>query len=114
MDAVTLQPVAGAQGEFTAIRCIQEYFRSRGELGRTKVIVPDSLTEQIQNASMAGFEIIEIPSQEDGRLDLDALRAVVGDDTAAMMITNPSTLGVFEPEIAEAAEIVHNAGGQML
>jgi glycine dehydrogenase subunit 2 len=62
---------------------------------------------------MAGFEIIEIPSQEDGRLDLDALRAVVGEDTAAMMITNPSTLGVFEPEIAEAAEIVHNAGGQM-
>ena len=114
MDAVTLQPVAGAQGEFTAIRCIQEYFRSRGELGRTKVIVPDSAHgTNPASASMAGFEIIEIPSQEDGRLDLDALRAVVGDDTAAMMITNPSTLGVFEPEIAEAAEIVHNAGGQM-
>ena len=114
MDAVTLQPVAGAQGEFTAIRCIQEYFRSRGELGRTKVIVPDSAHgTNPASASMAGFEIIEIPSQQDGRLDLDALRAVVGDDTAAMMITNPSTLGVFEPEIAEAAEIVHNAGGQM-
>ncbi len=114
MDAVTLQPVAGAQGEFTAIRCIQEYFRSRGELGRTKVIVPDSAHgTNPASASMAGFEIIEIPSQENGRLDLDALRAVVGDDTAAMMITNPSTLGVFEPEIAEAAEIVHNAGGQM-
>ena len=114
MDAVTLQPVAGAQGEFTAIRCIQEYFRSRGELGRTKVIVPDSAHgTNPASASMAGFEIIEIPSAEDGRIDLDALRAVVGDDTAAMMITNPSTLGVFEPEIAEAAEIVHNAGGQM-
>ena len=114
MDAVTLQPVAGAQGEFTAIRCIQEYFRSRGELGRTKVIVPDSAHgTNPASASMAGFEIIEIPSAEDGRIDLDALRAVVGDDTTAMMITNPSTLGVFEPEIAEAAEIVHNAGGQM-
>ena len=114
MDDVTLQPVAGAQGEFTAIRCIQEYFRSRGELQRTKVIVPDSAHgTNPASASMAGFEIIEIPSQEDGRMDLDALRAVVGDDTAAMMITNPSTLGVFEPEIAEAAEIVHSAGGQM-
>jgi glycine dehydrogenase subunit 2 len=114
MDDVTLQPVAGAQGEFTAIRCIQEYFRSRGELQRTKVIVPDSAHgTNPASAAMAGFEIIEIPSQEDGRMDLDALRAVVGDDTAAMMITNPSTLGVFEPEIAEAAEIVHSAGGQM-
>ena len=62
---------------------------------------------------MCGYEIIEIPSLENGQLDLDALRAVVGDDTAAMMITNPSTLGIFEPEIAEAAEIVHKAGGQM-
>ena len=114
MDAVTLQPVAGAQGEFTAIRCFQEYFRKRGELQRTKVIVPDSAHgTNPASASMAGFEIIEIPSQEDGRIDLNALRAVVGDDTAAMMITNPSTLGLFEPEIAEAAEIVHAAGGQM-
>ena len=63
---------------------------------------------------MAGFEIIEIPSQEDGRIDLDALRAVVGDDTAAMMITNPNTLGVFEPEIAQAAEIVHEGGADVL
>ena len=114
MDSVTLQPVAGAQGEFTAIRCIQEYFRSRGEMSRTKVIVPDSAHgTNPASAAMAGFEIIEIPSKDDGRLDLDALRAVVGDDTAAMMITNPSTLGVFEPEIAEAAEIVHSVGGQM-
>ncbi len=114
MDAVTLQPVAGAQGEFTAIRCIQEYFRTRGETQRTKVIVPDSAHgTNPASAAMAGFEIVEIPSAEDGRIDLDALRAVVGDDTAAMMITNPSTLGVFEPDIAEAAEIVHAAGGQM-
>tara|TARA_Y100001954_G_C15789105_1_gene594093 strand:+ start:585 stop:1862 length:1278 start_codon:yes stop_codon:yes gene_type:complete len=114
MDAVTLQPVAGAQGEFTAIRCIQEYFRSRDELQRTKVIVPDSAHgTNPASAAMAGFEIVEIPSREDGRIDLDALSSVVGDDTAAMMITNPNTLGLFEPDIAEAASIVHDAGGQM-
>ena len=114
MDSVTLQPVAGAQGEFTAIRCIQEYHRERGEGHRDKVIVPDSAHgTNPASASMCGYQIIEIPSASDGRIDLDALRSAVGDDTAAMMITNPSTLGVFEPEIAEAAEIVHNAGGQM-
>jgi len=114
MDAVTLQPVAGAQGEFTAIRCIQEYHRDIGQSQRDKVIVPDSAHgTNPASAAMCGYQIIEIPSREDGRMDLDALRAVVGDDTAAMMITNPSTLGVFEAEIAEAAEIVHDAGGQM-
>ena len=114
MDQVTLQPVAGAQGEFTAIRCIQEYHRSNGENHRDKVIVPDSAHgTNPASAAMCGYDIIEIPSAEDGRIDLDALRAAVGEDTAAMMITNPSTLGIFEPEIAEAAEIVHTAGGQM-
>ena len=114
MDQVTLQPVAGAQGEFTAIRCIQEYHRSNGENHRDKVIVPDSAHgTNPASAAMCGYDIIEIPSAEDGRIDLDALRAAVGEDTAAMMITNPSTLGIFEPEIAEAAEIVHAAGGQM-
>ncbi len=114
MDQVTLQPVAGAQGEFTAIRCIQEYHKELGEGHRDKVIVPDSAHgTNPASAAMCGYQIIEIPSAEDGRIDLDALQAVVGDDTAAMMITNPSTLGVFEAEIAEAARIVHEAGGQM-
>ncbi len=114
MDAVTLQPVAGAQGEFTAIRCIQEYHRTIGESQRTKVIVPDSAHgTNPASASMAGYEIIEIPSTVDGRLDLDALSAAVGNDTAAMMITNPNTLGIFEEDIAAAALIVHAAGGQM-
>ena len=114
MDTVTLQPVAGAQGEFTAMRCIQEYHRDLGQTHRDKVIVPDSAHgTNPASAAMCGYEIIEIPSLENGRLDLDALRSVVGDDTAAMMVTNPSTLGIFEPEIAEAAEIVHSAGGQM-
>ena len=114
MDQVTLQPVAGAQGEFTAIRCIQEYHRSQSQGHRDKVIVPDSAHgTNPASAAMCGYEIVEIPSGPNGCLDLDALRAAVGDDTAAMMITNPSTLGIFEPEIAEAADIVHNAGGQM-
>ena len=114
MDVVTLQPVAGAQGEFTAMRCIQEYHRERGETQRDKVIVPDSAHgTNPASAVMCGYQIIEIPSLANGRLDLDALRAVVGPDTAAMMITNPSTLGLFEPEITDATEIVHNAGGQM-
>ena len=114
MDTVTLQPVAGAHGEFTAMRCIQEYHRDIGQANRDKVIVPDSAHgTNPASAAMCGYQIIEIPSLENGRLDLDALRAVVGEDTAAMMVTNPSTLGIFEPEIAEAAEIVHAAGGQM-
>ena len=114
MDTVTLQPVAGAQGEFTAIRCIQEYHKEIGQSRRDEIIVPDSAHgTNPASAAMCGYKIIEIPSGDDGRLDLAALRAVAGDSTAAMMITNPSTLGVFEAEIAEAAEIVHSAGGQM-
>ena len=114
MDQVTLQPVAGAQGEFTAMRCIQEYHKSIGQQHRSKVIVPDSAHgTNPASASMCGYEIIEIPSGSDGCLDLDALKSAVGEDTAAMMITNPSTLGIFEHQIAEAAKIVHSAGGQM-
>lgn len=114
MDQVTLQPVAGAQGEFTAVRCIQEYFRHRGESQRTKVIVPDSAHgTNPASAAMSGFEIVEIPSLEDGRMDLDALAAVADETTAAMMITNPNTLGLFEADIKAASEIVHQAGGQM-
>ena len=114
MDAVTLQPVAGAQGEFTAIRCIQEFHKSNDQAHRDKVIVPDSAHgTNPASASMCGYDIIEIPSGQDGRIDLDALKSAVGDDTAAMMITNPSTLGVFEKDIAKAARIVHEAGGQM-
>ena len=114
MDQVTLQPVAGAQGEFTAVRCIQEYFRLRGEDQRTKVIVPDSAHgTNPASAAMCGFEIVEIPSRVDGRIDLDALRAVADETTAVMMITNPNTLGLFEADILEATSIVHDVGGQM-
>ena len=114
MDQVTLQPVAGAQGEFTAVRCIQEYCRLKGDTKRTKVIVPDSAHgTNPASAAMAGFEIVEIPGRVDGRIDLDALRAVADETTAAMMITNPNTLGLFEADISEASKIVHDAGGQM-
>ena len=114
MDQVTLQPVAGAQGEFTAVRCVQEYFRLRGETQRTKVIVPDSAHgTNPASAAMCGFEIVEIPSRGDGRIDLDALRAVADETTAVMMITNPNTLGLFEADIVEASAIVHDVGGQM-
>ena len=114
MDEVTLQPVAGAQGEFTAMRCIQEFHRSIGQSHRDKVIVPDSAHgTNPASAAMCGYDIIEIPSAADGRIALAALEEAVGDDTAAMMITNPSTLGLFEPEISRAAEMVHEAGGQM-
>ncbi|MEZ7988342.1 MAG: aminomethyl-transferring glycine dehydrogenase subunit GcvPB, partial [Candidatus Poseidoniaceae archaeon] len=114
MDQVTLQPVAGAQGEFTAVRCVQEYFRLRGETQRTKVIVPDSAHgTNPASAAMCGFEIVEIPSKADGRIDLEALRAVADETTAVMMITNPNTLGLFEPDILEASAIVHGVGGQM-
>jgi glycine dehydrogenase subunit 2 len=114
MDQVTLQPVAGAQGEFTAVRCVQEYFRSRGEHQRTKVIVPDSAHgTNPASAAMAGFEIIEIPSLEDGRIDIEALKAVVDDTVALMMVTNPNTLGLFENDISDASDIIHSVGGQM-
>ena len=114
MDDVTLQPVAGAQGEFTAVRCVQEYFRKRGETQRTKVIVPDSAHgTNPASAAMAGYDIVEIPSLENGRIDLEALKAVVDDTVALMMITNPNTLGLFETDVPEASDIVHAAGGQM-
>jgi len=111
MDAVTLQPAAGAHGEWTGLMMIRAYHESRGER-RTKVIVPDSAHgTNPASATVAGFETVTIPSNADGLVDLDALRAAVGPDTAALMLTNPNTLGLFETEIAEIARIVHEAGG---
>ncbi|MCV4231633.1 aminomethyl-transferring glycine dehydrogenase subunit GcvPB [Virgibacillus sp. LDC1] len=111
MDQVTLQPAAGAHGEWTGLMLIRAYHESRGEK-RTKVIVPDSSHgTNPASATVAGYDTITIKSNERGMVDLDALRAVVGDDTAALMLTNPSTLGLFEEQILEIAEIVHEAGG---
>ncbi|MGC6586407.1 aminomethyl-transferring glycine dehydrogenase subunit GcvPB [Paenibacillus sp. Dod16] len=111
MDQVTLQPAAGAHGEWTGLMLIRAYHESRGEK-RTKVIVPDSSHgTNPASATVAGYDTITIKSNDRGMVDLEALRAVVGDDTAALMLTNPSTLGLFEEQIVEIAEIVHEAGG---
>jgi glycine dehydrogenase subunit 2 len=111
MDHVTLQPAAGAHGEWTGLMLIRAYHESRGEV-RTKVIVPDSSHgTNPASATVAGFETITIPSNDRGLVDLDQLRAAVGNDTAALMLTNPNTLGLFEEQIVEVAQIIHEAGG---
>ncbi|MFC3803427.1 aminomethyl-transferring glycine dehydrogenase subunit GcvPB [Cohnella sp. GCM10012308] len=111
MDQVTLQPAAGAHGEWTGLMMIRAYHESRGER-RTKVIVPDSSHgTNPASATVAGFETVTIKSDERGMVDLAALRAAVGSDTAALMLTNPSTLGLFEEQIVEIAAIIHEAGG---
>ncbi|SEN94119.1 aminomethyl-transferring glycine dehydrogenase subunit GcvPB [Paenibacillus sp. OV219] len=111
MDQVSLQPAAGAHGEWTGLMMIRAYHENRGEK-RSKVIVPDSSHgTNPASATTAGFETITIQSDACGMVDLDALRAAVGSDTAALMLTNPSTLGLFEEHILEIAQIVHEAGG---
>ncbi|MFZ5944102.1 MAG: aminomethyl-transferring glycine dehydrogenase subunit GcvPB [Bacillota bacterium] len=112
MTRVTLQPAAGAHGELTGILIIKAYHEQRGDLKRNKVIVPDSAHgTNPATASLCGYETIEIKSNSRGLVDLDALREVIGEDTAALMLTNPNTLGLFEEEIVEIAAIVHQAGG---
>ncbi len=111
MQAVTLQPAAGAQGELTGILMVRAYHRSRGEPERTEVLVPDSSHgTNPATASMAGFRTITIPSAPDGGVDVEAFRAALGTRTAAVMITNPSTLGLFESRIGELLDAVHAAG----
>jgi glycine dehydrogenase subunit 2 len=111
MHAVTLQPAAGAQGELTGILMVRAYHRSRGDFGRTEVLVPDSAHgTNPATASMAGFKTVSIPSAPDGGVDLAAFRAALGPTTAAVMITNPSTVGLFEARIGELLEAVHAVG----
>ena len=111
MDGVTLQPAAGAHGEWTGLMLIRAYHESRGDK-RTKVIVPDSAHgTNPASAAVAGFEIVTVASNQDGYVDTAALRQVVGSDTAALMLTNPNTLGLFEKDILEITQIVHEAGG---
>jgi glycine dehydrogenase subunit 2 len=112
MDRATLQPAAGAAGEFTGLLMIRAYHRSRGETQRTTVIVPDSSHgTNPATAARCGLRTVSIESNSRGRVDLTALRAAAGGDTAAVMLTNPNTLGLFEDEIAEIAEVIHGAGG---
>ncbi len=111
MRAVTLQPAAGAQGELTGILMIRAYHRGRGDLARTEVLVPDSSHgTNPATATMAGFRTITIPSAADGGVDVAAFEAALGPTTAAVMITNPSTLGLFESRIGELLAAVHDAG----
>ncbi|HEY7024513.1 MAG TPA: aminomethyl-transferring glycine dehydrogenase subunit GcvPB [Candidatus Limnocylindrales bacterium] len=111
MKAVTLQPAAGAQGELTGILMIRAYHQSRGDTERVEVIVPDSSHgTNPATASMAGFKTVTVRSTAEGQIDLDALRGALGPRTAAVMLTNPSTLGLFEQRIEEVLEAVHAAG----
>ncbi len=112
MDAITLQPAAGAQGEFTGLLLIKAYHKAKGDTKRTKIIVPDSAHgTNPASAAMANFTVINIPSDRNGCIDLEQLRAVVGDDTAGLMLTNPNTVGIFDSNILEITRIVHEAGG---
>ena len=111
MQAVTLQPAAGAQGELTGILMIRAHHRATGQSDRDEVLVPDSSHgTNPATATMAGYRTITIPSAPDGGVDLEAFRAALGPRTAAVMITNPSTLGLFETRIGELLEAVHAAG----
>ena len=111
-DAVTFQPAAGAHGEFTGVMLIKAYHVDRGDTARTKIIVPDSAHgTNPATAAMCGFQVVNIPSGSDGCVDLDALRAAVGPDTAGLMLTNPNTVGIFDKNILEITRIVHEAGG---
>lgn len=112
MDRVTLQPAAGAQGELTGLMLIKSYHENRGDHQRIKMIVPDSAHgTNPATAAVVGMEIVEIPSDAQGNVDMQALKEAVGDDTAGLMLTNPSTLGLFEKNIGDIAEVVHEAGG---
>ncbi|MGG3691971.1 aminomethyl-transferring glycine dehydrogenase subunit GcvPB [Heyndrickxia ginsengihumi] len=114
MDEVTLQPAAGAHGEWTGLMLIRAYHEANGDMKRTKVIIPDSAHgTNPASATVAGFETITVKSNEQGLVDIDDLRNIVGEDTAALMLTNPNTLGLFEESILEMAEIVHESGGKL-
>jgi glycine dehydrogenase subunit 2 len=112
VQKMTLQPVAGAQGEYTGLMIMRAYQRDANEVDRDQIIVPDSAHgTNAASAAMAGYKIVEVPSNASGCVDTEALKAVVGRRTAGLMITNPNTLGIFEPGILEIARIVHEAGG---
>ncbi|MEM5816415.1 MAG: aminomethyl-transferring glycine dehydrogenase subunit GcvPB [Desulfitobacterium hafniense] len=112
MDAFTLQPAAGAHGEMTGILIIKAYHDHRQDVKRRKVIVPDSAHgTNPATGAMAGYEIVQVPSNERGGVDIEALRQVANDEVAALMLTNPNTLGLFDENILEIAEIIHAVGG---
>lgn len=112
MDAIDLQPAAGAHGEFTGLKLIWAYHQDRKDTKRTKIIVPDSAHgTNPASAAMSGFSVINVPSTKEGYVDTEALRKVVGEDTAGFMLTNPNTIGMFDENILEITKIIHEAGG---
>ncbi|WP_284140384.1 MULTISPECIES: aminomethyl-transferring glycine dehydrogenase subunit GcvPB [unclassified Virgibacillus] len=114
MHEISLQPAAGAHGEWTGLMMIRAFHEANGDYQRTKVIVPDSAHgTNPASATVAGFESVTVKSNEQGLVDLEDLKRVVGDDTAALMLTNPNTLGLFETDIMEIKQIVHDAGGRL-
>jgi glycine dehydrogenase subunit 2 len=112
MEGVALSPMAGAHGEFAGVAMIRAYHRARGDLGRNEIIVPEAAHgTNPATATMCGCVVREIPVDRQGDVDLEALRRAVGPNTAGIMLTNPSTLGVFERGMVEIARVVHDAGG---
>ncbi len=111
MDDVTLQPPAGAAGELTGVLIAKAYHEHNGE-NRSEIVIPASAHgTNFASAAMAGFDVVELPSGEDGRVDLDALDASLSEETALLMLTNPNTLGLFEQDIVEIASMVDDVGG---
>ena len=114
MNEITLQPAAGSQGEWTSLMVFKAFHEANGEGHRNEIIVPDSAHgTNPASAAVAGFKVVEVKSNSKGLVDVEDLKKVVNENTAALMLTNPNTLGLFETEIVEMAEIVHAAGGKM-
>jgi len=112
MDAITLQPAAGAHGEFTGIQLIKAYFEHKGDTKRRKILVPDSAHgTNPASANMCGFQVVTVPSNAEGGVDIEALKTLANEETAGLMLTNPNTLGLFDRNILEITKIIHNAGG---
>ncbi len=112
LPAVTLQPAAGAQGELVGILIIRAYHRARGDTERDQVLIPDSAHgTNPATSAMAGYQVVQVKSDARGNMDLDDLRAKVSDKTAAIMFTNPNTLGLFEEHVRQVNQIIHDAGG---
>jgi glycine dehydrogenase subunit 2 len=112
VQKMTLQPAAGAHGEYTGLMLMRAYQRDRNNMNRDEIIVPDSAHgTNPASAAMAGYKVVEVPSNSSGCVDTEALKESVGPRTAGLMITNPNTLGIFEREILEIARMVHEAGG---
>ena len=111
MDAITLQPAAGAHGELTGMMIVKKYFETKGETNRKKVIVPDSAHgTNPASAHMCGFDIVQVKSNEKGQVDIAALKELLDENVAAIMMTNPNTLGIFEENVLEISKLMHDNG----